>query len=174
MNRCLCLLMILSLTPLHSCAFLNNVPPELKSVTASDLSVEKVRENLTEYGGQTVLWGGKIAQTIVKPEGTLIEMVQFPLDKQLKPMDVDVSEGRFLVLEDQYLDPMIFRSGRKVTVVGAVGASRTMKLDEITYAYPLVEAATIYLWEEEQPETRVYYNYPVYPYWHGRYWWWYP
>jgi outer membrane lipoprotein len=174
MNRLIFLIMILSIFTLHSCAFLNNVPPELKSGAASDLSLERVRENPSDYKGQTVRWGGKVAQTLVKTEGTLIEIVQFPLDKQVKPMEVDVSEGRFLVLEDQYLDPMIFRSGRKVTVVGVVRGSRTMKLDEITYTYPLVEADTLYLWKEEQPETRIYYNYPVYPYWHGRYWWWYP
>ncbi len=174
MNLRIFLITILSLSTLHSCAFLHNVPPELESMAASDLSLEKVRENFTRYRGQRVMWGGKVAQTLVKPEGTLMEIVQFPLDKQLKPRNVDVSEGRFLVLEDQYLDPMIFQSGRKVTVVGEVREPRSMKLDEITYTYPLVKADTIYLWKEEQPETRIYYNYPVYPYWHGRYWWWYP
>lgn len=174
MNRWIVLITILSLFTLQSCAFLNNVPPELASVAGSDLSLITVRENITEYEGQKIMWGGKVAQTLIKPEGTLMEIVQFPLDKQLKPRNVDVSEGRFLVLEDQYLDPMIFQSGRKVTVVGVVGGPRSMKLDEITYTYPMVKADTIYLWKEEQPETRIYHNYPVYPYWHGRYGWWYP
>lgn len=165
---------ILFMTTLYSCAFLNNVPPELESATVSGLTLETVRENPAEYKGQTVMWGGKVAQTLVKEEGALVEIVQFPLDNQLKPRDVDISEGRFLVLKDQYLDPMIFRSGRKVTVVGEIRGSRTMKLDEITYTYPLVKAETLHLWEEDLPETRVYYSYPPYPYWYGRHWGWYP
>jgi outer membrane lipoprotein len=173
MNRWKFRLTMLFLSTLYACAFPGGTPPELRTAATSDLSLNEVRKDPSEHKGRTVLWGGKVAQTLVKSEGTLIELVQFPLDKRLKPEDVDVSEGRFLVLENRYLDPMIFRNGRKITVVGKIQGSRTMKLDEIAYTYPLVDAETLYLWEEEPPETRIY-NYPVHPYWHGHRWWWHP
>ena len=141
------------------------------------IALAQVVKNPEAYKGRTVLWGGKIMRVVNKKEGTLIEVLQLPLDINDRPKDVDTSQGRFLALQPGYLDVAIYRPGREVTIVGKVQAIKKLPLGEIEYSYPFLKVKGIHLWKARPESIRVYPEYPLYPYWYGPpcYWgypWW--
>ena len=140
----------------------------LRAQIDEEILFEEVIQDPEAYQGKMVLWAGVIIGAKNRKEGTLIEVLQKPADMVGRPKDVDRSGGRFLALYDGYLDIAIYAQGREVTVAGEIKGKRTLPLDEIEYAYPLISVKEIHLWSLESKE-RVY----PYPYWHYYPWWWY-
>jgi outer membrane lipoprotein len=124
-----------------------------------------------EFKEKIVMLGGTIVQTVPKPKQTEIEVVQKPISSGGEPYLTDQSEGRYLVVVDRFLDPAVYRSGRDVTVAGAVKGSELRRLGEIDYRYPVIAAQELHLWRK--PLSPPVYPYPFrygYPY----YWRWWP
>jgi len=113
------------------------------------LSFEQLLENPEAYKGKTVLLGGNIIETQNFPERTLITVLQRPLGFRKKPAVEDKSKGRFIVYVAGFLDPAIYRPGRKITVVGSVVGKEVRPLGEIEYGYPVIEKKELYLWPAE-------------------------
>ncbi len=82
--------------------------------------------------------GGMIVAARNTKEGTLIEILQKPLDTDGRPLDTDSSEGRFLVQSETFLDSAVYHPGRLATVVAEVIGRKEQPLDEIVYSYPLL------------------------------------
>jgi outer membrane lipoprotein len=104
-------------------------------------------------------------------EGTRIEILQLPLDSSLKPTrDLTKSQGRFVAMRKEFLDPATIPSGTFITVTGEVAGSVTLPLDEMEYLYPIVEIKNLRVWPavEEGPPRLHPYMVPG-PYW-GPYW----
>ena len=78
-------------------------------------------------------------------EGTYIEVVQKELSGTGKPKFTDISDGRFLILYDGYLDTAIYSKGRLVTVAGEVMGSKVRPLGEINYSYLLLKNLELHL-----------------------------
>jgi outer membrane lipoprotein len=72
-------------------------------------------------------------------------VVQKPLDSRERPEDTNISEGRFLILSEGYLDSAIYSQGTEVTVAGKVIGKRVRPLGEIQYTYPLIKSSEIHL-----------------------------
>ena len=158
---------------LTGCAGLQSrdvVPAELAGEVARDLSLARIQADPEQYNGTAVVLGGKIVRTMNRQQETLIEVVQLPLNSQLRPKDVDASQGRFLVRTSKYLDPYIYGQGREITVVGRIAGTRMMKIGEMDYEYLLLQAENIRLWEPEQESVRVYHDYSPFFYWPGPGW----
>lgn len=131
------------------------------------LTFRQVQQNPNEYKGKFLLWGGEIIHTLNQKDGsTLLEVLQRPLDWGEEPDRSRASEGRFLVLERSYLDPYIYRTGRKITVAGEIQGERIKLLGEMDYRYSLLLSKEIYLWKD------YYYRHPYYYYYDP--WWGYP
>lgn len=149
-------------------------PAWLQAETGPGLA--EVKQDIAAAKGRDVLWGGQIVRSINKQEGTLLEILQQPLDRRGRPESSDRSAGRFLVLYPGYLETLIYGQGRQVTVFGPVSGSRTLSLQEIDYTYPLITTADIHLWETEPEVLRIEHTYPygdpyLYsPYWRWRSW----
>lgn len=122
------------------------------------VSLAQLRANPEAYKDRTVILGGEIQHTSNVPEGTLLEVVQKPLDATERPLFTDQSEGRFMALCDRYLDPAVYTSGREITVAGRVVGTRTGRIGAIDYVYPLLSCFELYLW------PRPVYRYPTTPY----------
>jgi outer membrane lipoprotein len=103
------------------------------------------------YQGKVVLLGGIIVTTINLQEGTLLEVYETRLDREGKPTNTDISEGRFLALYQGFLDSEIYKKGRKVTIAGTVQGEKVQLLGEVEYRYPYLIIKEIHLWEEERP-----------------------
>jgi outer membrane lipoprotein len=125
------------------------------------------------YQGRVVLLGGVIVKTVNKQEGTLLEVYQTRLDREGRPTDTDRSEGRFLALYQGFLDSVIYKEGRQVTIAGTVQGEKVQLLGEIEYRYPSLIIKELHLWEEEEPVQ--YEPYPWDP-WDDPWfpWWWPP
>ena len=147
------------------------ISKQLREQVAKELTLLVVLKDLDAHKGKTVLWSGVIISSVNLKEGTMIEVLQKPADRQGRPKDVDESEGRFLALYPGYLDVAIYNGGRKVTVAGEVQGKKIQRLGEIDYTYPLISAKEIHLWPPKKEEKVFYYPYPCshYPWWYGPY-----
>jgi outer membrane lipoprotein len=126
------------------------------------LTFREVFSNPSAYRGKQVIWGGEIIETVNQKEGsTLIEVLQRPLTLMGEPRENAGTEGRFMILIENYLDPYIYKTGRKITVAGEVAGEKVKPVGEMDYRYPLLVSRQIHLWEDPQ-----LYSYP-YPYFYG-------
>jgi len=147
--------LLLSLILLSGCAHV--ISKDLRTKSDLFLTLSQVRQNPESLKGKWVVWGGEIVETVNQKEGTTqIEVFQKPLGWRGEPKETTASEGRFLILADQYLDPYVFRRGKKITVAGEIIGEKFKPLGEMDYRYPMVSSKEIYLWP-------VYYYQP-YPY----------
>jgi outer membrane lipoprotein len=114
------------------------------------LSFEQLLENPEAHKGKIVLLGGTIIETENFTERTLIFVLQRPLGFQKKPIAEDISKGRFIIHTLDFLDPAIYRHGRKITVGGSVMGVDVRSLGKIKYSYPVIEKKELYLWPSEE------------------------
>jgi len=128
------------------------------------ISFQQLRDQPASYEGRTVLLGGEIIRTHNKPEGTTIEILQKELDRRGRPKGKDETGGRFRVFASGFLDPVVYCPGRRVTIAGAVAGCQVEKVGEVDYAYPLLGAREIHLWQD-RPRSVVIYPYPVWYQW---------
>ena len=141
-----------------SCAHV--ISKEHRDAAVKDLRFNQLMNNTEVYSNNMFIFGGIIAETKITGKGTEIEVVQSPLDSFGNIIDEDVSEGRFIITTSKYLDPLIYREGRAITVAGVLSGSKKGLIGEIEYTYPVFDAREIYLFKEEEP-----FLYP-YPYWY--------
>jgi outer membrane lipoprotein len=114
------------------------------------LIFEQLLENPEAHKGKIVLLGGTIIETQNFSNRTLIVVLQRPLGFRKKPIAEDVSRGRFIIYTLGFLDPAIYRHGRKITAVGLVMGREVRPLGKIEYSYPVIEKKELYLWPLEE------------------------
>ncbi len=130
-----------------------NIPPSL------------IIEDQARFSGELFILGGVIVDTKVTADGSLVEAIFVPVNSLGYLKDTGVSDGRFLALypkEKGLLDPLIFLKEREITVAGEFKGTRSGRIDEMEYTYPLFEIKDIYLWEERRD---YYIAPPFYPFW---------
>ena len=169
----LCLLLV------AGCA--TNIPREIQEAPADNPTIREVRNNIDQYTGTTVRWGGAIASVENRQNETWIEVVATELGGYGRPLDSDSSYGRFIVRIENFLDPQIYAEGRDLTVSGVVESRIARPIGEHSYTYPLVRASAYYLWPRYSARDndfyyRHYYGWPHshyrfgfgygHPYWH--------
>jgi len=158
------------------------ISKDLRVKADPSLTFREVLQNPNAYQGKTVIWGGEIINTINQKDGTtLMEIFQLPLNRGGEPNQAYPSGGRFLILAEKYLDPYLFKRGRKITVAGDILGEKIKPLGEMDYRYPLLSGIQVYLWSEYYYYPGPYYYpyyydypYPTYPYYYHRPWWYYP
>lgn len=156
---------------LSGCAHV--ISKDLRASSDPSLTFNQVRQNPDAFKGKVVMLGGEIIETMnLKDGSTQIEVFQRPLGWRGEPRRTAPSEGRFLILSDRYLDPYLYRTGRKMTVGGEILGGKTKPLGEMDYRYPLLSARQIYLWPEYAYDPSPYYYYYD-PWWYyGPRWYW--
>jgi outer membrane lipoprotein len=96
------------------------------------------------YRGQSVVFGGEVLNAKRLKDGTRIEILQLPLDRSGRPAnDRTQSQGRFIAMHREFLDPATLPPGTRLTVSGEVSGAMTLPLDETEYTYPVIEARLI-------------------------------
>jgi outer membrane lipoprotein len=133
---------------------------------ARPLTLAQVAANPGAYTGTTVIWGGRIINTVNDTNGSALYVLQLPLTHDEWPLRHAVSSGRFIARSPEFLDPQVFKSGRLVTVAGAVAGVEIKPLQGIRYAYPIITSKQLHLWQRTPP----YYYYPGYWGWYGPGW----
>lgn len=144
-------------------AFFSGCAPISKDLRAQadrTLNFQQVFKDPGAYKGKIVIWGGEIIETINQKDGTtLMVVLQRPLDWMEEPK-FQRSEGRFIILAEGYVDPYVFKRGRRITVAGEILGRKVMRLGELEYPYPLLQSKQLYLWGEYYYSP---YPYPYYP-----------
>lgn len=151
------------------------ISSEVRQAVKKDPSFPVVLQDPDSFRGEMVIWGGVIIETQNLTDGTSLIILETPLDSQGFPEDAEYSRGRFMARTSAYLDPEVYKKGRKVTMAGEVVGKEARALGETQYAYPVLSVRELHLWKE--PE-RVY-GWPYGPYYWGPPlwywdWWWYP
>ncbi len=145
-------------------------PPEaISRVPQDNPSLTRVRLDVESFKGADVRWGGIIAKVENKADQTWIEIVKMPLRSDGKPEPAGTSEGRFIASFDRFLDPVVYKVGHRLTVVGQIDGSLRRPIGDYDYLFPIVFVDGSYLWPPADPLPP-----PVYP---GPYWYydpWYP
>jgi len=127
-----------------------------------------VRAQANVNTGLTARWGGVIAKVEVQKQRTLVEVVNFNLSSRAKPILKDETQGRFRFYQQGLLDPIIYKVGKSITVVGTVANSEQGKIGEQEYLYPVLNAEKIQLWKKTQ---RVDVNLIQQPLWNNPMYW---
>jgi outer membrane lipoprotein len=151
---------------LTSCAHV--ISSGMREHARSDLAFSAVLANPEAYEGETVIWGGKVIDTLNEEGLTLIKTLQIPIDFTGMPEDEEMSQGRFMARVQGYADPEIYRKGRMLTLAGKISGKRIEPLGEMEYAYPLVDIKEIYLWKQYSgpyPPPYRYWGYPSPYFW---------
>ncbi|HEV2608117.1 MAG TPA: Slp family lipoprotein [Xanthomonadaceae bacterium] len=126
--------------------------------------------------GESVRWGGTIAEVETLAGETCFQLVGRPLDDETRPIMSDRADARFLACRQGSYEPQVFAKGRSLTVTGRIVGYETRKVGGYDYRQPKVAADVVYLWPKLQQVYVVNDFYPFYPYdpwpsiWRGRRW----
>lgn len=159
------------------------IPLGLESEIDSTVSFADLKRSPGEYVGRTVMIGGNVIKAKRGESGTELEVLQLPTAREGGVSEERLkSEGRFLAVRQQFLDPASLPQGTPITVIGTVTGETTRQLDESDYTYPILEVKHIIDWNtvasQRRRDRNPYYGayYPPYDYgWGGYYprssWW---
>jgi len=158
---------------LYGCA--PAISQKLRDEAGTPVPFQDLLAHPETYQGRVVILGGYILETQNELRGSVLTVLQTPLDLQDKPKASDLSEGRFLITADRFLDPEVYARDGRITVGGRVAGIRELPLGGTTYRYPVIEAQELHLWPKELYPPPPYYPYdpwyPWYPWWPRRPWW---
>lgn len=142
-------LMLLLLTATGCTTVISEQSRKLVNTAADFKAVKEAPDN---YIGKNILLGGRIANIRNSSDGAQLEIVQFDLTFQNYPEDTFISYGRFLATSSSYMDPLIFKRGMLITLVGEVKVKKTLRLDDMDYTYPVISMREWYLWPGSEPD----------------------
>ncbi len=117
-----------------------------------------VRDNPEQSVGKRVIVGGRLLGLHENQGHSFLEVLEHPLDSELRPLVGDYSEGRFLIKMADGTDPSIWAEDRLVTLAGRVEGVQARDLGQTQYQYPVLILEEVHLW----PEAGGYYPSPYF------------
>lgn len=151
---------LLSMLTLTGCAAV--ISEQSRKLVDSNAAFQTIKASPDNYMGRIIMLGGRIADIRNSSDGAQLEIVQFDLNSQGYPEDSFLSYGRFLATESRFMDPLIFKRGMLITVVGELKMKKTMRLDDMDYTYPVISMREWYLWPGSEADKGCS-SYPVSP-----------
>lgn len=130
------------------------VSRDLVAQSDKSITIQQIQTDPARLAGKTVILGGEIIEIRVTKQGTLIEVLEKPLDLWGKPKRTFRSGGRFLLLHSRVLDPVVYAPGREITVAAQVKGTFEKGLAEEGIDYPLLVTRELKLWERERAADR--------------------
>ena len=122
----------------------------------------ELQANPDKFVGEIVLLGGRIIETQVTPTSSELTILQMPLDNSSRPVNIDQSEGRFLIRSEQFLDPAIYKKENHLSAVGIIKGSQVRTIGDFNYVYPLMDVIEIKLWSEDaQTYPRIHFGFGI-------------
>ncbi len=126
------------------------ISPDLVKQADKNLSFSRIETDPPLYKGTLVILGGTIAKTAaISEHSSMIEVEQKQLDHWGKPLSRTAPGGRFLVLAPWLLNPLVYASGRDITVAGVVEGISRQGIEDSSRAFPVVVLREIKLWPQE-------------------------
>jgi outer membrane lipoprotein len=126
---------------------LNEVPPELGKQIDDSVAFADLRAAPGNYVGRVIMVGGVVIRAKRMENRTEIEVLQLPAEAEGLSTTARLrSEGRFLAVREEFLDPATVPPGTPITIVGVVSGSITRPLDDSEYTYPILEIKHLTDW----------------------------
>lgn len=127
-----------------------------------DLSIspqQAVAEAETLQGVQ-VLWGGVIISSANLKDATQFEILAYPLASNQRPDTDKQPLGRFLALQEGYLEASDYAQGRLISVSGMLQDKRSGRIGETEYIYPVLKINQLHLWKRrgDSPDTQFHFG----------------
>lgn len=163
-----------------------SVPPELEQQIDTTVAFADLRSAPGNYVGRVIMVAGVVIKSKRTDKRTEIEVLQLPAEGGgPSTTERTRSEGRFLAVREEFLDPATVPPGTPITVVAVVTGSTTRPLDDIEYTYPVLDIKHLTDWStvasqpsggSAAPFYGPYYSpfgywgrpYGAYPYYFGR------
>ena len=145
----------------------HTISEPLRQQADTTVTLMQLRETPEAYKDRIVILAGEILQTQNTRDGTLLEILQKPMNAYERPLRVDQTQGRYMALCGHYLDAAIYKKGREITIAGRVLGTRKGRVGEVEYTYPLISCLELHLWAEPVPTP---YLYDPYPWWYWDPW----
>lgn len=123
-----------------------------------------LQQNPEAYRGQTVLLGGQIVSADLTSDGLVnIEVKEYPLDGNQKPIVSGNSSGAFLIqFPGRDLQEIHLRN--LVSVVGTVAGTKILHLVGLSYPILLINAQALNYWPGPATlKPKIYYPWEVTP-----------
>ena len=150
-NRLVSLLIRLALpAALLTLAACAPAPIYKTSVNAVVPTPAQVAQTPERYSGNEVVWGGRIVHVSNFPDHSEIELLGYPLDSSQRPRANDSGGGRFIAVLRGYVEPLNYPAGALMTVDGKLNGTRTGKVGEAGYRFPLVDVTQSHVWTVEE------------------------
>jgi outer membrane lipoprotein len=108
-----------------------------------------VAENPEPYADAAFLWGGVIVNSSNTQSGTQIEVLAYPLNSSQQPDPDRSTNGRFLVIDERYLETLDYAPGRLLTVGGTMNGTSSGQIGDATYVYPVIVPDQMRLWPKD-------------------------
>jgi len=122
---------------LAGCSSQRVVPESMEPFVDRTVTFRDLLASPESYRGRVLVLGGEVLKAKRLQDGTLIELLQLPLeDGEETSLDRQQSQGRLLALQQEFLDPATVVEGTRVTIVGEVSGAKTDRLDDVEYRYP--------------------------------------
>lgn len=132
---------------LSGCASQPIVPESMESLVDRTVSFREVLASPEAYKGHVLVLGGEMLHAKRLKDSTQLELLQLPLvDGEEPSLDRQQSQGRFLALQQKFLDPATMVEGTRVTIVGEVSGAKIDRLDDIEYRYPILIVKHLHVW----------------------------
>ena len=145
------------------------VPPDLEQQIDSSVTFVDLQGAPATYVGRVVRIGGIVITAKRTKQQTELEVLQLPMRAGVPSMKERLrSEGRFLAVREEFLDPAAVPAGTPITVIGIVKGATARPLDETDYTYPILDIKHLIDWNafasEESEGGAPYYYGPYYGY----------
>ncbi len=124
------------------------ISEKLRREANRNLNFSQVAENPAAYVGNTVIWGGIIQKARNKSDGTEIQVLHTPLKADESP-NLEGSEGEFVAVTEEILDPQSLKKGQKITVGGDIVGERIEDTKIEKLRYPVLLIKEFYLWDQK-------------------------
>jgi outer membrane lipoprotein len=121
---------------------------DTKNYNYKNLPAEAVKDPAS-FDGTAFLWGGVIVNSSNTQAGTQIEVLAYPLDSSQQPDPDRNPDGRFLVIDERYLETLDYAPGRLLTVGGKMNGTRSGQIGDASYIYPVIVPDRLILWPKE-------------------------
>jgi outer membrane lipoprotein len=145
-----------------SCSVISS---QVRKEAEPPVEFKTLMKETNSYVGKTVILGGYILQTEKLADKMNILALQAPLGFRYEPKSKDKSQGRFIVLHKDFLDPAVYKKWRKITVAGTVVGLTSANDERCPNKCLNIESRELHLWPGYYYHRPRYYPYgdPPYP-----------
>jgi len=119
----------------------------------TSLTPQQAVDRIQALQDEPVMWGGVVLVSTNLKDSTQLEILAYPLDSNQRPNRDQEPLGRFLAVQEGYLETTDYAQGRLITVRGTLGDKRIGRVGEAEYTYPVVKINQLHLWLKHGDST---------------------